>query len=181
MVFIFDLPIFNIMDYRIILCGLMLVGLVAFSGCIGEDKVVTKTIITYQCFDGSLVSDINECPQASGSATVTSETPDTTDCPACNCPKTTCPVCPKTGVVTGPTTTSTLPCDPCSKDLDCGNPYVDYTCKSGDYYKISYTPSCSDKGCCRMMASSPSISEQCGEDETCKSDQGCVTSQQEDE
>ena len=165
------------MHSRYVLTGLaLMVAFVALGGCLGGEKVVTRTIVSYQCYDGSVVSKIEDCPQGSGAVTTrtTATTqPSGSNCPSCDCTTTTCPPCVIGGTTTQATTT-TIPCDPCTIDSDCGSPYVEYSCKSGDYIRISYTPTCNNDLCCRTQASPYSVSEECGNDEICDPLDGCI-------
>lgn len=166
--------------------GLMLL-VVLLSGCLGGGS--SKVITRYQCYDGSVVSYLNECsnsangggtPNTIVQTTVSSSggSPTVTSCPTtipCNCfgQKTTTSVPPKLGPI-------------CTSDGECGTlSYGAIRCQSGDAYKVKNTPKCDldnydGQMHCKTL-SELELYQECTDTQRCAKDKGCVAYTEESE
>lgn len=158
---------------------LLIVITAMFSGCVemgGEEKVITG----YQCYNGQVVSYLNECPQPNVETTVSTGS----SCPPCPtiCPTTIPCECP------GVQTTTSLPpkLGPlCNEDGDCGSAsYGTVRCHNGDAYRTKNTPKCDldewdNQKHCKTLSELELVQE-CGENQRCVTGQGCVAYSEED-
>jgi len=151
----------------LILLGLGIGVLMLLSG--GEENgggTQPNTVIKYQCFDGSVVSKVSDCPKVStkSSSVSTVATVASSQAPVS---------CPKCDCITRPTTSPpTTLCIHCSSASGCGQAYSNLSCKSGDVLESTFTPKCTN-GCC-IWESSSNIKAICTSDQICQ-DGACVT------
>jgi len=154
------------MKLRVALALVLIVTVVG--GCLSESEVIMR----YQCYDGTIVSDLSSCSKKSGEKVNDSSSKTTTLTGVSECVTGTTLPCVCAGTATTIPTT-TVPKQPCASDTDCGQvSSSDIRCSSGDAYVIVYTPFC-DKGYCVTRADYQ-LQKNCGDNEKCVKGSGCV-------